>query len=94
LSISGSRSLKFSTQEALIEAIKREMKGVTAESLNPWMPVGGVFGLIISSLPPGVERVELADTIHEQLNGMEGVTIDRVVVEHSIIAVHVKNRAL
>lgn len=92
VSISGSRSLKFPTQDALIEAIKREMKEGTAESLNPWRPVGGVFGLVFSSLPPGVKRRELADTIQEQLNGIEGVSIDRVVVEDSIVAVHVKNR--
>lgn len=78
MAISGCITLMFTSVENTIEELKHEMMEVTIDSVDPFYPVGGVFGLRFTGLPE--DREMLSQQIRAGMGDTRGVAIDKVVI--------------
>jgi hypothetical protein len=71
--------IPYTDTASLIAELRREMLEVTAESMNPWWPLGGYFGQPFAGLPEDpAARDSIKREVMEAFNATGGFPVEKV----------------
>lgn len=72
----------YVSTEELIEELRQVTLVTTVESIDPWWPMGGMFGTVFSGLPEDLmERTRIMDEVKAAFDDARVFPVDRVEIE-------------